>query len=126
MCAQQSNNLQHEANQSVVLRTAGMDMMLLSTLHLRNGATELLHLLAIRISQPLNGTCMREKSFISSRPPRANLRRRFIAAERPPHLKAIAPWEGIADYYRELLGRGGIPNYAFVDYRGSGYCGTAF
>ncbi|KIX02765.1 uncharacterized protein Z518_08707 [Rhinocladiella mackenziei CBS 650.93] len=47
----------------------------------------------------------------------------FIAAERPPHLKAIAPWEGIADYYRELLGRGGIPNYAFVDYRGSGYCG---
>lgn len=48
---------------------------------------------------------------------------RFIAAERPPHLKAIAPWEGIADYYRELLGRGGIPNYAFVDYRGGGYCG---
>ncbi|QKX62957.1 uncharacterized protein TRUGW13939_10125 [Talaromyces rugulosus] len=47
----------------------------------------------------------------------------FIAAERPPHLKAIAPWEGIADYYRELLGRGGIPNDAFVDYRGSGYCG---
>ncbi|KAI1610764.1 Alpha/Beta hydrolase protein [Exophiala viscosa] len=47
----------------------------------------------------------------------------FIAAERPPHLKAIAPWEGIADYYRELLGRGGIPNHAFVDYRGSGYCG---
>jgi len=47
----------------------------------------------------------------------------FIAAERPPHLKAIAPWEGIADYYREMLGRGGIPNYAFVDYRGSGYCG---
>ena len=49
---------------------------------------------------------------------------RLIAAERPPHLKAIAPWEGIADYYRELLGRGGIPNYAFVDYRGSGYCGA--
>ncbi|KIW63982.1 hypothetical protein PV04_08942 [Phialophora macrospora] len=47
----------------------------------------------------------------------------FIAAERPPHLKAIAPWEGIADYYRELLGRGGIPNTAFVDYRGGGYCG---
>lgn len=49
---------------------------------------------------------------------------RFIAAERPPHLRAIAPWEGLADYYREMLGRGGIPNPAFVDYRGSGYCGA--
>ncbi|KAH8886239.1 alpha/beta-hydrolase [Thozetella sp. PMI_491] len=38
----------------------------------------------------------------------------FIAAERPPHLKAIAPWEGFADTYRELNGRGGIPNYAFT------------
>ncbi|KAJ9502693.1 hypothetical protein H2202_001815 [Exophiala xenobiotica] len=47
----------------------------------------------------------------------------FIAAERPPHLKAIAPWEGFANHYREMLGRGGIPNPAFVDYRGSGYCG---
>ena len=49
---------------------------------------------------------------------------RFVAAERPPHLKAIAPWEGVADHYREMLGRGGIPNPAFVDYRGSGYCGA--
>ncbi|OQV07088.1 hypothetical protein CLAIMM_11572 [Cladophialophora immunda] len=47
----------------------------------------------------------------------------FIAAERPPHLKAIAPWEGLADSYCEMLGRGGIPNPSFVDYRGEGYCG---
>ena len=39
-------------------------------------------------------------------------------------MKAIAPWEGFANFYRELLGRGGIPNPAFVDYRGSGYCGA--
>ncbi|KAL4790764.1 Alpha/Beta hydrolase protein [Aspergillus venezuelensis] len=25
----------------------------------------------------------------------------YIAAERPPHLKAITPWEGIGDFYRE-------------------------
>ncbi|KAH6711707.1 Alpha/Beta hydrolase protein [Leptodontidium sp. MPI-SDFR-AT-0119] len=37
----------------------------------------------------------------------------FIAAEKPPHLKAIAPWEGAADFYRETLFRGGIPNTAF-------------
>ncbi|KIY01842.1 uncharacterized protein Z520_01980 [Fonsecaea multimorphosa CBS 102226] len=40
----------------------------------------------------------------------------FIAAERPPHLKAIAPWEGLADSYCEMLCRGGIPNPSFVDY----------
>jgi predicted acyl esterase len=62
--------------------------------------------------------------FYLTRQIRVNTPFRFIAAERPPHLKAIAPWEGIADYYRELLGRGGIPNDAFVDYRGSGYCGA--
>ncbi|KAI8651854.1 hypothetical protein LRP88_10858 [Fusarium phalaenopsidis] len=39
----------------------------------------------------------------------------LIAAERPPHLKAIAPWEGIGDFYRESICRGGIPNYKFWD-----------
>ncbi|PON28986.1 hypothetical protein TGAM01_v202094 [Trichoderma gamsii] len=39
----------------------------------------------------------------------------FIAAEQPPHLKAIAPWEGIGDFYRESICRGGIPNYTFWD-----------
>ncbi|KAJ2903573.1 alpha/beta-hydrolase [Zalerion maritima] len=39
----------------------------------------------------------------------------FIAATRPPHLKAIAPWEeGCGDLYREQFGRGGI-------YKGSLY-----
>ncbi|KAJ4983481.1 s15 family peptidase [Stagonosporopsis vannaccii] len=37
----------------------------------------------------------------------------FIAAERPPHLKAIAPWEGAGDFYRQTLCRGGIPNPLF-------------
>ncbi|PYI32276.1 alpha/beta-hydrolase [Aspergillus indologenus CBS 114.80] len=39
----------------------------------------------------------------------------FIAAERPPHLRAIAPWEGTGDFYCESICRGGIPNYAFWD-----------
>lgn len=38
---------------------------------------------------------------------------RFIGAEQPPHLKALAPWEGLGDYYRESLCRGGIPDYSF-------------
>ncbi|MCC8071348.1 MAG: CocE/NonD family hydrolase [Bacteroidales bacterium] len=33
----------------------------------------------------------------------------FIAAERPRHLVAIAPWEGFCDHYRESGTRGGIP-----------------
>ncbi|QKX62820.1 uncharacterized protein TRUGW13939_09985 [Talaromyces rugulosus] len=37
----------------------------------------------------------------------------FIAAEKPPHLKAIAPWEGLGDFYRESICRGGIPNPMF-------------
>lgn len=37
----------------------------------------------------------------------------FAAAERPPHLRAIAPWEGMSDIYRDLVVRGGIPDYPF-------------
>jgi hypothetical protein len=37
----------------------------------------------------------------------------FIAAERPPHLAAIAPWEGWSDAYRDRACRGGIPAPAF-------------
>ncbi len=37
----------------------------------------------------------------------------FIAAEQPPHLAAIAPWEGLCDQYREDVARGGIANAAF-------------
>ncbi|GHB58971.1 hydrolase [Streptomyces umbrinus] len=37
------------------------------------------------------------------------------AALRPPHLAAIAPWEGLTDSYRDVVGRGGIPDTAFHD-----------
>jgi predicted acyl esterase len=40
----------------------------------------------------------------------------FIAAEKPPHLAAIAPWEGFADLFRENSNRGGIPTPAFPEY----------
>ena len=39
----------------------------------------------------------------------------FIAAEQPPHLAAIAPWEGASDLIREFVGRGGIPKPVFSD-----------
>lgn len=38
----------------------------------------------------------------------------FIAAEKPPHLSAIAPWEGLADCYREVATQGGVPMPEFV------------
>lgn len=37
----------------------------------------------------------------------------FAAAEQPPHLAAIAPWEGMSDIYRDLVKRGGIPDFPF-------------
>ena len=39
----------------------------------------------------------------------------FIAAERPPHLAAIAPWEGFTDHFRDTGNRGGIPAPAFPE-----------
>jgi uncharacterized protein len=38
----------------------------------------------------------------------------FIAAERPPHLAAIAPWEGLCDVFRHNY-LGGVVNTAFGD-----------
>lgn len=38
----------------------------------------------------------------------------FIAAERPPHLAAIAPWEGLCDAYRHNF-QGGIVDPAFAE-----------
>lgn len=35
------------------------------------------------------------------------------AAANPPHLAAIAPWEGLLDVYREVTMRGGMPDIAF-------------
>lgn len=39
----------------------------------------------------------------------------FIAAEKPEHLSAIAPWEGFSDHYRESGTRGGIPMPEFPE-----------
>lgn len=38
----------------------------------------------------------------------------FTAAERPPHLVAINPWEGVSDVYRDLVKRGGMPDVGFA------------
>lgn len=40
----------------------------------------------------------------------------FIAAEQPPHLAAIAPWEGWTDLYRYDVIRGGIPDIGFNEH----------
>jgi uncharacterized protein len=37
-----------------------------------------------------------------------------VAAIRPPHLKAIIPWEGVSDLYREFVFQGGIPETGFI------------
>jgi len=38
------------------------------------------------------------------------------ASGNPPHLKAIIPWEGQSDSYREVLYHGGIPETNFTDF----------
>jgi uncharacterized protein len=38
----------------------------------------------------------------------------FAAAEQPPHLAAINPWEGVSDVYRDLVMRGGMPDIGFA------------
>ena len=38
-----------------------------------------------------------------------------VAAERPPHLKAIMPWNAVADFYREATHHGGITQTFFFD-----------
>jgi predicted acyl esterase len=37
-----------------------------------------------------------------------------VAPLRPPHLKAMIPWEGVSDLYREFVFQGGIPETGFV------------
>ena len=39
----------------------------------------------------------------------------FTAAERPPHLTAINPCEGLSDVYRDLVMRGGMPDIGFAE-----------
>lgn len=38
----------------------------------------------------------------------------FTAAEQPPHLAAINPWEGVSDVYRDLVLGGGMPDTGFA------------
>jgi predicted acyl esterase len=50
----------------------------------------------------------------------------WVAAEQPPHLACIAPWEGGTDLYREYFTDNGIPAVAFnrfvmAIFRGGGY-----
>ena len=40
----------------------------------------------------------------------------LVAAQRPPHLKAIAPLEGATDFYRDVCYRGGILSLGFLIY----------
>ena len=47
----------------------------------------------------------------------------FIAAERPPHLAAIAPWEGWTDLFRCDVLRGGIPDIGFNEHMLSLFAG---
>jgi predicted acyl esterase len=39
----------------------------------------------------------------------------LIASVTPPHLAAIAPWEGFTDFYRDMIAPGGIPNMVFTN-----------
>jgi predicted acyl esterase len=39
---------------------------------------------------------------------------RRVAALKPPHLRAIVPWEGVTEPYRELAFHGGIPETSFI------------
>ena len=39
----------------------------------------------------------------------------MVAAEKPPHLKAISPFEGLTDWYRHHYYHGGIFNYYFAN-----------
>lgn len=48
----------------------------------------------------------------------------FVAAMRPPHLAAIAPWEGASDIYRDTSFRGGIPERLFSNAIFSRLCGN--
>ena len=47
----------------------------------------------------------------------------FTAAEQPPHLTAIAPWEGMSDLYRDLIMRGGMPDFGFPAMWATSYVG---
>lgn len=49
----------------------------------------------------------------------------FTAAERPPHLAAINPVEGLSDAYRDLAAPGGMPDPAFLQRLQTNHVGGA-
>ena len=49
-----------------------------------------------------------------------------IAAEQPPHLACIAPWEGTGDLYRESIFEGGIPGCFCEGIRSSAWSGLGY
>ncbi|HYD16767.1 MAG TPA: CocE/NonD family hydrolase [Candidatus Nanoarchaeia archaeon] len=49
-----------------------------------------------------------------------------IAAEQPPHLACIAPWEGTGDLYREALYQGGVPALRFTSFIGNSLVGSGY
>lgn len=48
----------------------------------------------------------------------------FVAAEKPEHLKAIAPWEGLSDCYREIATRGGVMMPEFIKMLSDSFAST--
>ena len=50
----------------------------------------------------------------------------FVAAEQPPHLTCIAPWEGTSDLYREFYTENGIPQTSFIQFVSTCFRGSAY
>lgn len=48
----------------------------------------------------------------------------FVAAQKPPHLAAIAPWEWLSDCYREIATRGGVMMPEFVKMLSDSFAST--
>ncbi|GGF30701.1 CocE/NonD family hydrolase [Subtercola lobariae] len=48
----------------------------------------------------------------------------LAAAEQPPHLAAISPTEGMSDVYRDLIYRGGMPDFPFPAILAVNYVGA--
>lgn len=49
----------------------------------------------------------------------------YAAAEQPPHLAAIAPWEGWTDFYNQIISAGGIPEVGWSGHY-SRRCGEGY
>lgn len=48
----------------------------------------------------------------------------FVAAQRPEHLAAIAPWEGLSDCHREIATRGGVVMPEFIKMLSDSFAST--